>query len=409
MSSELYNVRIEDLLGRPLSADYVPAETYFSHFVTSRSRPPFTIQIVTDMLTDPRIKFGLWLIKGPILSNARFFVQCENEEIKEFIINQINRFWRGSAPTALKAIEYGYSGSEVIYTFKNGLLQYQRLRGISSKDVTAVTKDGEFVGMYVESSIFNKRMYIGRPKAFWHIHWRDIHPWYGRSRLFGAFVPWWEMWAEGGYRDIRSLWFHKNAYDGGAMYHPPGETQLRSGETISNKELARDMIEKKKTGASLAIPNIPTADGGKAWEYQPPSSNPTPDGFVQYGESLRDEIWEGLTIPPEIAKAEGTGAYAGRRVPHQAFMSILQEISNWLMLDFDEQIVRVLVHLNWGEVDYEIIPFPLLREEDKEQQETENPPNAEQTSDPDAQQDTQMSHAVGDRSQLTKKELSLVG
>lgn len=67
-----------------------------------------------------------------------------------------------------------------------------------------------------------------------------------------------------------------------------------------------------------------------------------------------------MGIPPEIARAEGTGAYAGRFVPQQAFYSTLQSMLQWLIGDADEQIFRRLVIHNFGDDEYEIIPFPLI-------------------------------------------------
>ena len=366
------------LLGKPLTADYMP-HGYWGMFMFARNRPVFSGSVIREMMSDPRGIFGLWLIKGPILSNARFKIETENEEIKEFLVSNITRFWRNSAARALKAVEWGYSASEVMYRVVEGQIHFDIIKDIHSLDCRAVTKGGVLIGFTVRDvpqkgrSADRQKMFIGIPKGFWHIHWRDRHPWYGLSRLFGAHIPWWEAWSDGGYRDIRRLWFHKNAFEGGVMYHPPGITRTKEGIAISNKDLAREMIEKKRTGGTLTLPNTMSSDGIRSWEYAPPAPNSIPAGLLEYGNSLKEELFEGMGIPPEVFEGGGGGfgAATGRQVPEEAFFSVLQEMVQWLISDADQQIFRHLVRMNFGEdhAKYEIVPFGLTaKAEEREDQ-----------------------------------------
>ena len=53
-----------------MTEDYLP-NAYISNFASvNRNRPAFTRQVVREMLSDPRIIYGLWLLKGPILSKG---------------------------------------------------------------------------------------------------------------------------------------------------------------------------------------------------------------------------------------------------------------------------------------------------------------------------------------------------
>ena len=63
----------EQLLGKPITADYMPSG-YSGLFLFARNRPPFSMTVIQEMLGDPRVIFGLWLIKGPILANSRFYI-----------------------------------------------------------------------------------------------------------------------------------------------------------------------------------------------------------------------------------------------------------------------------------------------------------------------------------------------
>lgn len=358
----------KDLLAGPITADYMP-EARISGYLSMRNRPHFSGLVVKEMLADPRIVFGLWLIKGPILANAKFSVDSDDETIRQFVIRQVNRFWRNSAVRALKSIEWGYSGGEVLYYLEDGLTHFDVVKDVDSLDVRVVTRFGELQGLTLRNvpapNQGKRKIFLGGPKAFLHVTSRERNPWYGQSRLFGAHIPWWEQWSDGGYRDVRRLWFYKNAYEGGAIYHPPGITRTKEGVVISNKDLAREMIEKKRTGGTLTFPNITMGDqaGQRAWEYIPPQPNQIPAGLLEYGTSLRDEILEGMGIPPEViesAGAEGFGSSSGRAIPQMAFYSTLQEIVQWLITDADNQIIRPLVQLNFGSARYEIVPFSLL-------------------------------------------------
>ena len=374
------------LLGPPITGDYMPSG-YQGIFLFARNRPPFGLTVIQEMMADPRVIFGLWLIKGPILANSRFKVNCEDEKVRQFLIKNVTRFWRNSAARALKAIEWGYSGSEVMYRVVDGNIHFDILKDLHSQDCAAVTHEGRLVGFTVrnvpevKTGQGRSKIFLGTPKGFWHVHWRTHHPWYGLSRLYGAHIPWWEVWSDGGFRDIRRLWFHKNAFEGGIMYHPPGLTRTKDGLTISNKDLAREMIEKKRTGGTLTLPNTTGGEGIRTWEYSAPASNQVPSGLAEYGQSLKEELFEGMGIPPEVFQSgggEGFGSSTGRQIPEEAFFAVLQEIVGWLISDADSQIFRHLVRLNFGDIDYEIVPFGLTyKAEEREQQLQEDARNTE--------------------------------
>jgi hypothetical protein len=338
-----------------------------------RNRPLFTRQMVREMIQDPRVAYGLYLIKGPITSNSKFEIDCEASEIKEYLSVALERFWRNSASRALKAIEWGFSGSEVMYRMKDGRIHFDVIKDLDPSDVAPVRLHGKIIGIHVHNNRYDRDQsyvngqnltYLGGPKALWHVHCRERSPWWGVSRLFGAHIPYWEKWSEGGFRDIRRLWFHKNAFQGGTMYHPPGSTYDDQGLPRSNKDLAREMMEKMRSGGTLTLPNTPGGEGNmRAWEYIPPIANPTPEGMLEYGRDIDTEILEAMGIPPEVIESggdQGFGSSTGRQVPQEAFYAILNELIQWLITDFDNQVLRPLVALNFGEeYDYDIYPVPL--------------------------------------------------
>lgn len=360
----------------PLTAEYVPSVSRATDSAFFRV-PPFTFQVINWMLADFRIRWGLWLLKGPILCKSKFFVKCDNPEVKEFLVDQITRFWRTSAMRAMKAFEFGYSCSEVVYKTEEGNIQFDYLKDLQAVDCKALTIKGSVAGALVDKVPKVGKLILGGPKKFWHIHNREYHPYYGCSRLYGSYMPWIEIWGPNGYRDSRKLYFHKYAYSGGGIYVPQGKSQTGTDPSgapsyTDNWILGRQMVEALKSGGVWTLPGTMDENGNRLWERVSPDVTSPPTNLMEYGETLKDEEWEGMGIPPEIARAEGTGAFAGRAVPLMGFYTTLQELVYWLIHDADEQIFRELVDYRFGEgVAYEIIPFSLMDEALKDEKGTE--------------------------------------
>lgn len=329
-------------------------------YLFNPERPVFFRTYVPQMLRDPHIWYGMEILKGPIVSKAKFIVECSDMEAADYAQRQIDRFWARGASKALDCFAWGYSCSEVLYEFNDeiGGIEFKDLKFLHQRDVRVVTKNGELCQVQVKGNRAEV-LYLKPPKVLWTVHDKKVNRWYGRSRLEGAFDTWWEIWQPKGYRGLRHLWFYKNAFSGGVLYYPDGSTQDEEGNEIPNVQLAEELLDRKESGASIALPNR-TGDN-RDWEWEQAEGNPIPEGLLEYGDVLRDEMWEGIGVPPEVAKQEGTGSFAGRRVPQQAFYSNLQELANDLVWDFDEQVLSHLMELRYGDIEYAITPVSILQ------------------------------------------------
>lgn len=361
------------LLEAPFTADYEPYATHgYGYYSAIHSMPVFTPFWIPLMLRDQRIQFGLRMIKGPILAASRFYVDDDESKgdtfspLKKFIVKNLTRFWRFSAVKALRAIEWGYSGNEALYKLKGDQIHFDTLKILQPFDVRVLTKDGDKVGISVQKIKGRRgKVYLGGPKGLWHCVNREDYPWYGQSRLFGAFVPWMEFYGSGGAKDIRRLYYHKYAFTGDVGYYPTDTTPGPAGEyPRSPKEIMRSILEKRKTGGVVAFPNVRDENGNPRWVIEPGHSTGSSVDILEYHRMLKGEMTEGMGIPTEVMEAAEVGSgWSGRMVPATAFFAMLQEYVNWLIFDFDQQIMRPLVELNFGikDPDYEIIPFGLLR------------------------------------------------
>jgi len=368
-----------NLLGTPLTASYDPVGSVIGPTYTSLNRyPPFSTRYVTAMLIDPRVRFGLELIKAPILTKGQFEVNADDPKVAEYVKTTLDTYKLFGQQQSLRSLEFGYACAEAMYEVRQGRVMYKELKPLYPTDCRAIqtVATGNLAGAVVRSNASRQgqgqidgQIVLGGPKCLWSVHNRDYHPWYGLSRLYGAFLPWLEKWNDGGFRDIRRLGYYKQAYDGGMMEHPPGETLLQNAGdgtpiTKSNRDLAREIMDNKRTGGSLILPRVIGQDGQNLWRYTPGNNGIDMSGVQAYGKDLDDEIWEGMGIPAEVAKAPGdsSGGWAGRSVPQEAFMGITHSVFCENTTDFVKQIIHPLVILTFGRKNswFQVKPHGLL-------------------------------------------------
>jgi len=347
--------------------------------------PIFNVTLIPTMLKDSRVRFGLNLIKGPIQSFTIFLpedkanqpaihetireqgvqfpyiVKCENQEVRDFLLKTLNRFWENGLRHALSAIEWGFSCSQVIYRKGiNNRIEYDSLKLYNALSVRPLLKQNALVGANVRGvEALRNGLNLVIPKVFWHTHARETNSIFGQSRLEWCFVPWHETWVCYGARDIRRTWFHRNSFDGGQMYYPIGKTKLSDGSEVSNDVLAAQMMSNIRTGGYRIFPDETNPESGKQrWQYEPPAANITPQGLMEYPEQLRLEILEGLGIPPEVIESQsdgGFGSATGRKVPMVAYYSSLSILVSDVITDFRKFILDYLVLANWRKpIEYEI-------------------------------------------------------
>jgi hypothetical protein len=366
------------------TGEYEPTAASAQGFYSFSSRKPrFNRAYIPLMLTHPHIQLGLKIMRGRVIARSKFFVDEPNTEIRDYVIKQITRFWMFSANRMLMAIPWGYSGGEALYERQHGLTHFKMVKNFHPIDIRVVTDSlGQKTGISVRRVPGSRsKVYLGGPKSLWHVQNREDHPWYGSSGLFGAYDPWYESWKDGGARDTRNLYFYKYAFTGESLYFPPGATPSNNVNVPmrDNRDVAREIVEKRRTGGIAVFPNQTDEHGNQLWRLEPAGEGPGAAPVLEYNEHLKTEMLEGMGIPREVVEAAETGSgYSGRAVPLEAFDSTLQDVANWTIYDFDEQIIRPLVRFNYGvEATHDITPFGLARgsETQAELESADNNPN----------------------------------
>jgi len=347
--------------------------------------PYFTATMIPAMLRDGRIRFGLQMLKGPITYNTIFIeaerssnpalidllkangaefiykVKSDNKELEQLVLKTLRNFWTNGLSQALKAIEYGFSCSQVM--FKNGQdtgnrIEYDCLKWYHPDSVKPLIYKHQMVGARIKSvDASDAHADLLFPKILWHVHERNANPIYGQSRLEWCSIPWHELYVMYGGRDIRRTWFIKNAFDGGEIRYPIGKTKVGLQE-IDNLDLAVRMMSNLRTGGFRVFPDdVNAATGTQKWGYTPPSANITPNGLMEYPKELRYEILEALGIPPEVTESQndnGMGSATGRKVPMMLYYSTLASLADQAIYDFKKQVIDYIALVNFKSTNYTV-------------------------------------------------------
>ena len=361
--------------------------------------PIFRLSLVPTIQKDPRIRYGLNLLKGPILAYTAFYpedeaenpllhetireqgvqfvygIRCEDKEAQKFILRSLQQLWQNGVQELLLALDWGYSCCQVNYVYKKAadgskpLIYYDSLEHIHPFNVAPRHRNGKLLGARVRGVEGGQGgTVLSPPKIIWHVHAKEQSRLRGQSRLEWAFVPWHETWVEYGARDIRRTWFYRNSYDGGTMRYPIGKSRLDGGNVVDNRDLAVQYMTQMRTGGTRIFPSDQRADARNPdWDFDPPSANVTPAGLMEYPEVLRIEILEAMGIPPEVVEGGGggLGSSSGREIPMLAYHSTLYPLVNNLINDFKKFVLDYLLWVNFKkEIQYDIYKvIPLKSQE----------------------------------------------
>lgn len=349
-------------LGKDFTPEYEVPETALAfayYHKVNPNRPIFRYMYIPLMMRDPRIRFGLAALKGRILQRVSFSVDTYDSNAGDIVQSTLDRFWNNGASSTLEDMfVYGFSGNEIMYyqDEDSGDWKYDNIKYISPSDCRPISRDGHLIGMnvrYVKNNQQTDPVFVPNPKTLWVTHEPNYNTWLGRTRLYGAFEPWWEKWCYRGARDLRANWFYRCAFRGPKVGYPTGSSPIEYGTTgnaikrIPNRNLAMQIADKMESGAGVVYPIAPE-QSGQQWLIEDSDVLNVPEGLGVYLDDLDRELLEGLGIPPEVLISDGEGAYAGRQVPNEAFVSVLEEPAKWLKEAICKYICDPLIYINTG-------------------------------------------------------------
>jgi hypothetical protein len=138
--------------------------------------------------------------------------------------------------------------------------------------------------------------------------------------------------------------------------------ELPSGETVSWRDVAREMVEARSSGGAMTLPLAYDSEGRKLMDYSPPRDVAGATHIFQWKHDVDLEIWKALEIPPEIIEAATVGSgFSGRMIPLMVALSAVGQELSEIVRCVDRDVLRPLVRLNFGvEAEYELRPSPLV-------------------------------------------------
>lgn len=360
---------------------------YDSTAVSTRStlfnwdeRPPFSLLTAELMMYDPKVTIALGVRDG-LLMNAEVDITDGRPEVMDFVRDQWDSIWGCDADKLLRTKQFGYSGFEMMYRPGrgrwSGRVVYDSCRDFHPRDVRPLVKDGSKI-MGISVNNVKKRddharivslthgggkIPIWRPKSLWLTFGSRYGSLFGESLLEHAYAPWHEKHQKGGALKLRQLRMMKDAWMGHVIRYPNELIRdATTGEVVTWKDIARDLVENAMSGAAIGLPSQQDQNGNYRWDLEPPTAVEGATEIFSYADNLDGEILEGLQMPAEVLEALSSGSgFSGRSIPFVALLAILQAEFNRYVQAIDDQVLRELVRINFGvEGRYVIKPKKMI-------------------------------------------------
>lgn len=377
-----HNKQRADVTGQAYSAGYEAIPHIW--FNRPMDLPPFSFATIRGMLIDPEIRLNFATRAAPLCA-AEFGwkegeqwvegVKCKQPEIAQYIYRQLQHIWRNFLPAILRAQVWGWSAGEVVMKLgENGLIEIDKLEPRHASDVRLLKQGFDRWGVVIDRVEDRGSVQLPFPYAWFHAYNAEDGDDYGVSAAHGAYSPWADKWFNGGAKDVRRLFMHKDAYGGIDLGYPEGETWVEGVENpIPNRDIARSIVEQLKAGGVTTRPSTRDENGNEKWPLTRATVASNPQHILDYPKDLDNEIRHGMEIPDGVSDSAGSGEWAGKRVTVAAFYASLDQWMVQILRDIKEQILDHLCRLNFGSVpNYELCHKPLA-EQAMEQQSNAGP------------------------------------
>lgn len=335
-----------------------------------------------QMRKDPMIQMGLHYCKFPLI-RAKWNIECEDPKIAAGVTEIIRNVYGPYTRVFLNMLDFGYQAG--IKQFALGQIHgtYEDDRGNQRKIwededvqplllepplplppdyVTPKIEKGKFAG--IESALGfstsedggSKDRFIPPEWALWTVNEfeEQFRNYYGYPRTGYAYRYWWSYWFRFHMEDRH---FEMDADPALQIKYPPGSSPDGEGNPKSNRDLALEIGNDLRGGATIAWPSeVHRDDTGK------PSTVPMWSAeFLQGGENL-DAFRESASyldvmklraiLVPEQALIEGKGGTSSRNAAAtytDVFNESLAEMAEQLAWYWNRYLIGQIVEANWGQ------------------------------------------------------------
>lgn len=326
--------------------------------------PPFNTRQITLMLRDSQVKLGCAIKSAPLM-HVKYQITGQ-PEVAQFAHEQMAIAWDTIVPKMVNALWYRmFFGQPTYRKAPSGRIELTGCNDYYIGDCQFLEIQQKLVGFRVKSRNSSNQATIAvggeqdlyGMKALIYIH-KQIHgDRAGMSELEGAYSAWLEKTGQDGALAKRRLWFYKNSFDSGIILHPPGNYQWTVNGQLQNipyRDIARQAVERAHAGSVMAFPQEYDQEGNKLWEYIPAKMNGDGQPMIGYVEQLNTEMLRGMGIPDDIiSQTSGTGSYAGRSIPFQAFLTSQTGTIRDMFNAIWKQVILPLCWWNFESIDVE--------------------------------------------------------
>jgi hypothetical protein len=324
--------------------------------------PPFTLRQINMMLKDSQIKLGKAIKVAPCMHIKK--TVSGDPKVAEFANRMMDIAWATIVPEMTNAFWVKVFCGQPTYKKNNGLVELTGCKSYYPADCDFLEINKKLVGIRVKNrggvsnANASSQEDLYGMKALIYIHQQQYGSRDGVSELEGAFSSWLEKVGGDGAVAKRRMWFHKNAFHGGIIKHPPGSYQWNKSDgsiqEIPYRDIARQAGERAMSGAVWAFPQVFDEKGNSMWEFSPASVNGDGKPMIDYVEQLNTEMLRGMGIPDDIiSQTSGTGSYAGRSIPFQAFLTSQNDTIRAMFDAIFRQVVLPLCWWNFQSLDVE--------------------------------------------------------
>lgn len=321
-----------------------------------RPAPSDTPQTYKRMRAHPTLFLARTAINSPILAADDPTIDAElPEKVTEAVDRLIHDYYWPYVNHALTAIDFGFAGFEKVWSGTGRDMRIVKVKPLSPTKTEPVADDstGEFVGIKQGNTI------LPPAASAWYTNDSLAGDLWGTSRLFGLRNVW-QWWHDA--MQQTGNYLNKIAGVVPIIEYPSGESQMQTGGTISNFEVATRLARGLAGGKAVVMPNTLAdymkdfARAGikpneiKAWTIQfLEAKGDHSSGMLEVARQLDKYLLRGYAVP-ERAVTEGTHGTLAEADSHGniAFLSA-QQSADTITDSFVDQVVRHEILFRFGE------------------------------------------------------------
>lgn len=378
----------EVLTGDAVATTYRPSLSD-NWFWSGDGTLPALSQVLRDveaMRAHPRCISAMGYYKAGIANAKIKITKASSPEVADWALKEFSKFWQRGMPVAQASYDYGWSGLEASYEVQEGKMTFASLDEFRAWDVRPAFRKVDYAGIRVENihpahvesvpgivGVYPGHVDLcgpdeGPAKAFWMLHNKRHHPWFGFTQYFGAWRPW--RFLAG--RDACEANINAAVY---RVSVPPLIVRApREASKVDGKDLtpgmakARQMAEELRAGAAVALSNEKDDKGDYKWAVEWPVSAFDVDPLINVSDHWEKLISLGIGVPPELMEASETGSgYSGREIPLEGFFAGQQQNAHAMAFAWKWQIGDPLCKWNHGDdawFEMEVEPLLMTRMKD---------------------------------------------